>query len=73
MHRGHWAIALGTIGPGAAGTLSILFVVRTVPAEHDSRRDQPISTFDAFLSIISDTSSAGVRPGGSQRKRGNTR
>ena len=27
----HWAAALGTIGLGAAGTLLILFLVRTVP------------------------------------------
>lgn len=29
----HWAVALGTIGLGGVGTLSILFGVRTVP-EH---------------------------------------
>jgi uncharacterized membrane protein YbaN (DUF454 family) len=31
----HWALALGTIGLGGVGTLSILFRVRTVP-EHAS-------------------------------------
>jgi hypothetical protein len=29
--RVNWAVALGTIGLGAVGTLSILFGVRTVP------------------------------------------
>jgi hypothetical protein len=34
----HWAAALGTIGLGALGTLSILFGVRTVPEHAGARR-----------------------------------
>ena len=32
----HWAAALGTLGLAAAGTLSILFGVRTVPERGDA-------------------------------------